>query len=535
MVSVTDLYALSLTEGIGDQTLRKIITTGKTLTELLKLGDEYIKKIISNQKSIDALKNNFLSAQSRADADLEGFRNMGIEIIDYFHPSYPDSYRLLEDYPIFLYCKGNVNLLKSLDNIAVIGTREVSEVGTKIARGTAAYFAQKGYTIVSGLAKGVDAVAHRAALEVRGKTIAVLIDVGKIYPKENLELANQIISQDGLLIAENRPNSFQGKNAFVLRDRLQSGLSLAIFPIETDIIGGTMHTVKYAKKQGRLNFVPNIHNPAIKSWYNNSVGPSYTKIRGIAELISTRQATPYVKDDYPEIEKQLENCKSFLMRQIIGLNSSNLFKENELQKDVNEGNLSKDKLGFKAVESTSISGEALDSNRLELRAEDTSSSETEMPLSEAIEDKKTNTSEEKITDLEMIPEPIEPNSDEEVLVANGLKPDEVHTNSDEAAISATEILPEDSTILNKYNLHNLVPSKQLSSLKAILKKQLTQESKLEKEIKNLISLVEDKNKTLDLLRNESIMIKAELLKLNDLPKGKLKQASKNANQVLFPI
>jgi DNA processing protein len=77
----------------------------------------------------------------------------------------------LEDFPLFLFCRGNTQLLKSEDNIAVIGTRENSEVGARIAKSTAHHFASTGFTIVSGLAKGIDSIAHQAALGLMAKPL----------------------------------------------------------------------------------------------------------------------------------------------------------------------------------------------------------------------------------------------------------------------------------------------------------------------------------------------------------------------------
>ena len=305
MISLIDLLAFHSIPGVGDQTIRKIIRLNLTTKDITKLNDSSLSKIFTSQKSLQIFKENFQGAQENAEYEVEKYASQGIEVIHYFHDSYSPTLALLEDFPLFLFCRGNVQLLKHIKNIAVIGTRECSEVGAKIAWSTAKYFAEKNYTIVSGLAKGIDAVRHKAALEAKGHTIAVLIDVSKIYPKENTALANAILDNNGLLISENKPGSFQGKNSFVLRDRLQSGLSLGVFPIETDIKGGTMHTVKYASKQHRLLFVPDMFNSSIRSQYFHSVGPEFDKARGIIELINTKQAFPYTKEDYGLIENKL--------------------------------------------------------------------------------------------------------------------------------------------------------------------------------------------------------------------------------------
>ena len=316
MIGSIELYALQSLEGIGDQSLRKIISKGYTINELLNLRDEDLKKVLPSKITNEFLNECYYGALDRAGNDFERFERANIFVVSFHHNYYPPNLRLLEDFPILLYCIGNKELLVKDENIAVIGTRENSEVGQKVAKSTAIFFAEKGYTIVSGLAKGIDAVGHIGALEARGGTIAVLIDVSKIYPKENAILAERILENGGLLLSENKPGSFQGKNAFVLRDRIQSGLSLGIFPIETDIKGGTMHTVGYAKKQNRLIFVPDVFHPGLQAQYQNSVGYYFSKINGIKELIKNGDAIPYSKENYSILEEKLQNKQSELRKEV---------------------------------------------------------------------------------------------------------------------------------------------------------------------------------------------------------------------------
>lgn len=301
MLSTSDIIALKSLQGIGDQTIRKIIKANKSVADLQYSSTSELKQIFRNEHDLYTIKNNFITAKENAEFEIKKYADQSIFVISYYDKLYPKNLSNIEDFPILLFCKGDINLLKTDKNIAVIGTRDNSQVGQRIAKGTANYFAKEGYTIVSGLAKGIDAIAHEAALEVGGKTIAVLVDIGKIYPKENYDLALRILKNDGLLISENSPGSFQGKNSFVLRDRIQSGLSLAIFPIETDVVGGTMHTVSYAKKQNRLIFVPDVNNSALIEMYNNNVGIGFSKVNGIKSLINSRDAIPYTKDTYKDV------------------------------------------------------------------------------------------------------------------------------------------------------------------------------------------------------------------------------------------
>ena len=126
----------------------------------------------------------------------------------------------------------------------------------------------------------------------------MVVEVEKIYPKENRILAENILLNNGLLISENEPGSFVNKNMFVLRDRLQSALSDAVFPIETDIKGGTMHTVGYTIEYQKPIYCPDLQ--VIKGYdiYNS-------KAQGVLHLIREGKAKAYTSSDYPDIYKKI--------------------------------------------------------------------------------------------------------------------------------------------------------------------------------------------------------------------------------------
>ncbi len=159
----------------------------------------------------------------------------------------------IEKPPEVLYAKGNTDLLHK-PAVAIVGARELSEAGAKYAREIAKFYARKGFVIVSGLALGADTIAMKSALESGGRVIAVLPTLGKIIPKSNEELANEILDNEGLLISEWIARSVR-KYMYIKRNRIISGISLGIVVVETGIEGGTMHTVDYAKKQKRLIIV----------------------------------------------------------------------------------------------------------------------------------------------------------------------------------------------------------------------------------------------------------------------------------------
>src|SRR5699024_10520052 len=145
----------------------------------------------------------------------------------------PNLLRLIPNPPPLLFAKGNLDLLQSPKNIAIVGTRKPTKIGVKSAEKIATTFAEMDYTIVSGLALGIDTAAHEGALRIEdGKTIAVLAgSVANIYPAKNRELAERILAQAGLLVSETPLGQPNTRGNFVKRNRIQSGLSLAVCPV----------------------------------------------------------------------------------------------------------------------------------------------------------------------------------------------------------------------------------------------------------------------------------------------------------------
>jgi DNA processing protein len=169
------------------------------------------------------------------------------------HKNYPTNLLSLTPPPPLLYVKGNI-LSQDKQAIALIGTRNMTRYGQKITKKFAQSFVKVGLTIVSGLARGIDTVAHQTALNSGGRTIAVLgSGLDLIYPPENLNLAQKII-QNGALISEFTPGTKPlGKN-FLARNRLISALSLAVVVIEGAQKSGTLSTATHAANQNREVF-----------------------------------------------------------------------------------------------------------------------------------------------------------------------------------------------------------------------------------------------------------------------------------------
>ena len=168
---------------------------------------------------------------------------------------YPDKLKNISDPPKVLFCLGNLELLNA-KSIAIIGSRDYSAYGERATKEFSYNLAKNDICIVSGLAKGIDAFAHKGCLSAGGKTIAVLgngLDI--IYPKENEKLFYRIIENDGLVISEYPLGTKPKKQHFPARNRIISGLSDGVLVIEARKNSGTNITVDFALEQGKDVFV----------------------------------------------------------------------------------------------------------------------------------------------------------------------------------------------------------------------------------------------------------------------------------------
>src|SRR3989344_7359836 len=176
-----------------------------------------------------------------------------IERIPLDNKNYPKLLSQIADPPKQLYCRGNFNLLNS-ECVGVVGTRKLTPYGKESAQYITGGLATAGFTIVSGLAMGIDTIAHQTTLDIGGRTIAVLgggVSDAKIGPKINLSLAQKILENNGLIISEYSDKEEIYAINFAIRDRIISGLSKGVVIIEADRDSGSLITAKCALDQNR--------------------------------------------------------------------------------------------------------------------------------------------------------------------------------------------------------------------------------------------------------------------------------------------
>lgn len=292
------VFALAHLLPVSQNVARKLFEVVPTLESWSSLDDQQMDSLNRiPRNAVETLRTrNWDKMIEKAFEMLDLHKSRGIQVISILNNSYPPLLRLIDDPPLILFVKGNMRACADLPAVAIIGTRNVTPSGEKVATKIAAYFSEKGFSIISGLAKGIDTAAHRGAVQVSMPTVAVFATpLDKVYPAENRDLAESILETGGAWVSEIPLMKAVHRNSFVERDRIQSGLSSAVIPVQTDIKGGTMHTVNFAEKQGRLLFCPEPIRPE----------QDREQYRGILQLISSHRARQFNSDDYSDVAAQI--------------------------------------------------------------------------------------------------------------------------------------------------------------------------------------------------------------------------------------
>lgn len=272
--------ALSLTPGVGNRRLRRLIAECGNPSRVFGLARERLRRFGLSAESRAAL----LSGRSlkAAEEAVAAARQNGIQLLSPGDESYPPLLREIHDPPLVLYAIGEIDLLKR-PAVALVGSRRCSVYGREVSLKLARDLATLGLTVVSGLARGVDCKAHQGALEVGGGTVAVLgsgVDV--VYPKENRGLY-QRIRESGCVLSEFPCGSFPSPQNFPIRNRVISGMCYGTIISEASEFSGSLITARLTLEQDReLWAVPgNITNPG-------SYGPNYLIKQGARVAITAQ-------------------------------------------------------------------------------------------------------------------------------------------------------------------------------------------------------------------------------------------------------
>ncbi len=242
---------LCLTPGIGPRLRRQLLDRFGSAKAVFRAAPSTLREVPGiGPKLCSAL----VKIQERdLTADIEQWKQQGVRLLVEGSKNYPAALSEIPDPPGLLFQRGELLASDQLA-IAIVGTRHCTSYGKLMAERLATGLSRNGYTIVSGLARGIDAAAHEATLKCGGRTIGVLGGgVCKIYPAEHQNLAERVIKQ-GALLSETEPNDDPVKGAFPQRNRIISGLSHGVVVIEASLTSGSLITARLALEQGREVF-----------------------------------------------------------------------------------------------------------------------------------------------------------------------------------------------------------------------------------------------------------------------------------------
>ena len=241
----------NLVKGIGAVRLKNVLDYFGSLDIAWDAPADALQAAGLPQKSVEYLIN--LRNQVNLDEVCDHIEKMGIQVVTWEDDSYPRRLKEINQSPPVLFIRGSVEMADDWA-VAVVGTRRVTPYGRQVAIELGRFLAQNGVTVVSGLARGIDAVAHSSALQAGGRTIAVLgngVDV--VYPPEHRKLTEEIM-RAGALISDYPVGTPPESQNFPPRNRIISGLSLATIVVEAGEKSGALITAEFAVDQGREVF-----------------------------------------------------------------------------------------------------------------------------------------------------------------------------------------------------------------------------------------------------------------------------------------
>lgn len=306
--------ATSAIGGVGTVTFGYLRKSFKTLKKFWEADEAAINKLKIDAKT----KLSIIDFRKKVDPQiyLEKVYSQGIKVVSQVDRDYPANLRQLSGAPPVLYFRGTLTAADDLA-VAVVGSRNATVYGRQVTEKLVFDLAKSGLTIVSGLARGIDSVAHRTALDAGGRTIAVLgCGVDLIYPPENKKLADEIIA-NGAVVSE-FPLGFPAVPAnFTARNRIISGLSLGVLVTEAAVDSGSLITAGYAAEQGRDVFaVPGPINSKTAEGVNKllkeGVHPT-TAVEDILEVLDIQRKSQKVIETKRQEPKDKDQVKILLI------------------------------------------------------------------------------------------------------------------------------------------------------------------------------------------------------------------------------
>lgn len=280
------LHALNKIENVGPQKIKKLLAYFGTAENIWRSDLGELNSALDGHKLAEKIFQEKVNINP--DDEWQKLEQENIRLLDFENPDYPTLLKESHNPPYILYTKGTLdpNLHSA---IAIVGSRKYSPYGAQLAASFAHDLANAGFVVVSGLALGIDAIAHKSTLEANGKTIAVLgssIDNENIYPRANFALAQEIIAKDGLLLSDYPPETSATSFTFPARNRLIAGLSLGTLVIEAGEKSGALITAKLALENNREVFaIPGSIFSENSIGTNNLIKAGAKSVTGINDIL----------------------------------------------------------------------------------------------------------------------------------------------------------------------------------------------------------------------------------------------------------
>lgn len=327
---IADEILLSMVDGVGSLTAERLVTYFGTAEKVLNAPVDELTRVA---KVGPALAHKIIEARGVYDVGaLVAFcKENNITVLTPFDSRYPERLRQVDNPPRILYVRGEI-LPEDYHAIAIVGTRNATAYGRKQATKFASELAAAGFTIVSGLALGVDGCAHRAALDSGGRTIAALGGgVVRIFPHEHLDLAGRIVASNGALVSEYHPLTQPLRGNFPARNRIISGMAVAVLVIESGIRGGSLITARFAAEHNRELFVvPGPVDSEMSHGCHQLIREGGTLVESVDDILSA----------LPEFEKPKKPKKSpdsELVAGTLGVSASSIASiDTKRKREVNE-------------------------------------------------------------------------------------------------------------------------------------------------------------------------------------------------------
>lgn len=282
---IIDIIQLINTENLGPVSFYKLVAEFGSVGKALQALPQFPKYHIFSR--------------SKAEQQISLAKQKGIHIISYQDPLYPQKLKLIKDAPPIIYALGNVELLNHPDTLAIVGARNASISGRKTASKIAYDLTNQNILVVSGMARGIDAAAHKGALyalDQRGPTIAVLgSGVDTPYPAQNIELYN-IIKEQGVVISELALGTQPMVSNFPRRNRIISALGNGTLVVEATLQSGSLSTANYARTQNKHVFaIPGSPQDARALGPNKLIKEGAVLVESAQDIINILSLSPAKK------------------------------------------------------------------------------------------------------------------------------------------------------------------------------------------------------------------------------------------------